>query len=534
MSVKATYFWSAAILVVYGLGMFLPLMENDSAQFAAMAASMALENDFTHLFKAGQPYLDKPHMHYWLAALSMKFLGLNPFAYRLPSVLFLILGAFYTYKTGTLLGNASTGRTSALIFVFTQTILLSGFDVRTDAVLTSFIAISLFYCVRYVKQQRLFDLSLGALFVGFAFATKGLIAVVILGVVILSMLISERKIQLLFSLKMLWALALFLIAVSPVLLAYYQQFDLHPELEIRGIGNRKGWKFLFWEQSFERMSGTGYGRTTSDPFFFFHTFLWAFAPLSLVGLYRLVRLYSISRSLSTRIRPVRFFGWSLLILLSLMSLAQFKLPHYINALMPLSALFFAPVLDKEIVKNSSSWMSKFTYLIFWMVSLLLSYSFYQSAVVIVVGVFGFTVLLVLQLRKLADLSWLFSASLFLNAVAYLVFYPKLLSYQSDLTFVDRFNFQNNSVYNATDSHTWNLDFYTHKHIEERSVEELFLLSDSYAIVSEKNYRALKGLRPYIEEVAAAPHYRVTKLSFDFLNPGSRLSTVEIRRLVRLP
>ena len=191
MSVKATYFWSAAILIVYGFGMFLPLMENDSAQFAAMAASMTLENDFTHLFKAGQPYLDKPHMHYWLAALSMKFLGLTPFAYRLPSVLFLILGAFYTYKTGTLLGNASTGRTSALIFVFTQTILLSGFDVRTDAVLTSFIAISLFYCVRYVKKQRLFDLSLGALFVGFAFATKGLIAVVILGVVILSMLISE-------------------------------------------------------------------------------------------------------------------------------------------------------------------------------------------------------------------------------------------------------------------------------------------------------------------------------------------------------
>ena len=42
-----------------------------------------------------------------------------------------------------------------------------------------------------------------------------------------------------------------------MLYAYYHQFDLHPEKVIRGRDNRSGIFFIFWEQSFERLSGEG-------------------------------------------------------------------------------------------------------------------------------------------------------------------------------------------------------------------------------------------------------------------------------------
>ena len=49
------------LFMVYLLGLFSPLIENDSAQFAVMAMRMAQENDYLHLIKGFEPYLDKPH-----------------------------------------------------------------------------------------------------------------------------------------------------------------------------------------------------------------------------------------------------------------------------------------------------------------------------------------------------------------------------------------------------------------------------------------------------------------------------------------
>ncbi len=65
------WFLILMVILVYISGMFARLMENDSAQFAVMAMRMVQENDFLNLFKGPNEYLDKPHMHYWLAALSL-------------------------------------------------------------------------------------------------------------------------------------------------------------------------------------------------------------------------------------------------------------------------------------------------------------------------------------------------------------------------------------------------------------------------------------------------------------------------------
>lgn len=124
LTTRQILFLYAGFLAVYISGLFVPLMENDSAQHATMAMRMALNNDFLNIYKWQEPYLDKPHMHFWLAAMSMKLFGINHVAYRIPALLCIFLGAFSTKKlTDLLYENQNFGYLSSLIFLSAQTII---------------------------------------------------------------------------------------------------------------------------------------------------------------------------------------------------------------------------------------------------------------------------------------------------------------------------------------------------------------------------------------------------------------------------
>ena len=505
-------------------------MENDSAQFAAMASRMVIENDFTHLYKGSLPYLDKPHLHYWLAAISMKLFGIHAFSYRLPGVFLLFVGAYFVFKTTKLLYNERAAYLSGLVFIASQTIILAGFDLRTDAVLTGLVAWAIYHLARYIYDEQLNQLLWGALITGFAFATKGLISMVVIGGVVLALLNAKQKWGLLFRVSTLGALLVFLVSLTPVLYAYYIQFDLHPELVVRGVSNRSGIKFLFWEQSFERLSGEGHGKTGIDPFFFFHTFLWAFMPFSLVGI---VGLYKSFRSKSPEVLVLKSLTIALVLLLGLMSLAQFKLPHYLNVLLPLITLVFTPAVFRLVDQKIGKSLSVITFVIYGIASVLICIPFYYFAAP---GVFLLFVILswMLYRGRVSMVSWLLSGVLAFNLLAFTVFYPKLLSYQSDISFSKKLNLQDVELVNATNKHTWNLDFFFQTHLPEGSVDELVECHGIYVLVDIDAYQRLKLLRPDAKEYASAPHYRVTKLSLKFLSPKTRTSTLEIRRVIWLP
>ncbi|NND78836.1 MAG: glycosyltransferase family 39 protein, partial [Maribacter sp.] len=279
-------YWSLMLLIVliYITGMFVTLFENDSAQFAVMAMRMVQENDFLSLFKGPEAYLDKPHMHYWLAALSFKVFGIHDWAYRIPGILATLLGAYSCFGLGRLLYSQNVGKLAALIFMTSQTIVLGAIDVRTDAVLTGFTIFAIWHLVAYIEKNSLLHIILGAFGAGIAFSTKGQIALLVVGLPILCHLAYARKWKMFLNWRVLIGILIFAIVIIPMLYAYYHQFDLHPETIIRGKGNRSGVFFIFWEQSFERLSGEGIGKNSPDYFFFFHTFLWVFLPWTIVGL----------------------------------------------------------------------------------------------------------------------------------------------------------------------------------------------------------------------------------------------------------
>ena len=83
-----TYIFLFSLLcLVYIIGLFVPLMDNDAAHHANIALRMHLTRDYVNLVDNGKDYLDKPHLHFWLCALAYDIFGVKTFAYKLPSIL---------------------------------------------------------------------------------------------------------------------------------------------------------------------------------------------------------------------------------------------------------------------------------------------------------------------------------------------------------------------------------------------------------------------------------------------------------------
>jgi len=91
------YLWAcmAIILLRLVLNTFVPLMDKTEARYAEIARIMVETNNWvTPQIDYGVPFWAKPVLSTWLSALSMKILGVNEFAARLPSLLLSILMAF--------------------------------------------------------------------------------------------------------------------------------------------------------------------------------------------------------------------------------------------------------------------------------------------------------------------------------------------------------------------------------------------------------------------------------------------------------
>lgn len=544
------WFYIVLILLVYIAGMFVTLFENDSAQFAVMAMRMVQENDFINLFKGPEEYLDKPHLHYWLAALAFKIFGIHDWAYRIPAILATLLGGLSCYGIGKALYNTETGKIAALVFLTAQTIILSVIDVRTDAVLTGFTAFALWQLLLYFQRGSLGNIMLGALGAGLAFSTKGQIALVVIALPLLCYLAYTRKWNVLWNWRVLVALAVFALSITPMLYAYYQQFDLHPEKVIRGKGNRSGFRFIFWEQSFERLSGEGVGQNSSDYFFFFHTFLWVFLPWTIIGL----AAYGsrLRRLIKSRFRPEK--GVELLtiggitLIFILISFAQFKLPHYLNITIPLFAVLAAAYLVQLHNQNADrvlKLLRTIQYAIFGIcflaVALITQWVFESPNLIMNYFFLAFIpVAVYFSLVKKPVASRVISVGVFsavlLNVAMNTSFYPALLKYEAGATMakvVEENQIPVDRIYKISEGHTWALDFYNRSPLKITSADALVQMEDVWVYVTEKELQVLKDKGLRWERQLSADQFRITRLQGRFLNPDTRSEVLRKRHLVHL-
>jgi 4-amino-4-deoxy-L-arabinose transferase-like glycosyltransferase len=353
MNLTHIKYLSLFVLLINAAAMLSPIINGgDSITYAALSQHIALSNDWANLMLDGKDWLDKPHMPFWITALSFELLGVSTFAYILPGFLFHIVGGYYTYRLARLFYSREAAWLSVLVYVSVFHLMDSSIEVKAETYLTGFIMGACYYWLRYDAQSRLKYLLLGAAFTAGAVMTKGVFTLITItsGLVILWMY--QKQWSNLLSVKWWLAFGLSLLFTAPELLALYLQFDAHPEKVVFGQTNVSGIKFFLWDSQFGRFFNAGPIQDTSGgghPFYFVLVFLWAFLPWVAVffaAMFSGVRKFA-QRAVEENAGFVFLCG-AFFVTFVLFSATSFQLDHYTVILFPFAAILCGKFLSDRM------------------------------------------------------------------------------------------------------------------------------------------------------------------------------------------
>ncbi|MDF2431883.1 MAG: hypothetical protein JWP44_1514 [Mucilaginibacter sp.] len=537
-------FIGLAAMVNFG-GLFIPIIGPDGTLYALIAKTMVQTNNYTDLYFHGHDWLDKPHFPFWITALSFKCFGVSTWAYKLPAISFLMMGAWYTYLFAKRLYNEQIALWSVLILLTAQHIVLSNNDVRAEPYLTGLIIAAVYHFYRAHIANNYWQLLAGCIFTACAIMTKGMFALVPIGGAIAGELIITKQWRSLFNLKWLVALILIVMFILPELWCLYQQFDVHPEKVIFGQKGVSGIKFFFWDSQFGRFFNTGPIKGHGDPSFFIHTTLWAFLPWSLL-LFAAVFQY-----IKIAIKNVQNFEWysisGALLTFLLFSASRFQLPHYLNIVFPFFAILTAQyIFYIRTVKTIRAINITQAIVITLMLVILgtLQY-FFKPQIFSLFTALTFIILFLLMVflpafvSESANQKVIFItviASLMVNSYLILSFYPSLMKYQAGseaAIWINNNNTKKLPIIKLDDDYAVAFEFYINKptaNIDADGKGHLpagqFLL---YAPQNVINSLSQKGW--HLKTLSTFQRYWVSRLKPSFLNKATRAKELTITEVV---
>ena len=323
-------FWVAAVGVLFFHLGAAALFEPDEGRNSEKAREILVLNDWVTPHENFHPVLDKPIFFYWLIALSYKLFGVSEWAARLPSALaalgcLILVYRFVAARWGwwEALWSALILLTSAEFFSLARIVI---FDMPLTFFLT--LAICAFYEAVHtdeVRRRRFWCLAMYAS-LGVATLIKGLIGVVIPGMVFLFYLLLTRRWSVLRRIYLLPGAFIFFAIVLP----WYLQADA------RNVGYLR---YYLWDEHLGRFATENFDR--GEPWYYF----------ILVGL-------------------IGFFPWTLLLPVAIkeywkktlddktlflmlwaglpfifFSASRSKLPHYLLPIFPALAILTAVALQ---------------------------------------------------------------------------------------------------------------------------------------------------------------------------------------------
>jgi len=524
------------------IGLFVPLLDNDSAHHANIALHMFLTGDYVNLVDEGHDYLDKPHLLFWLAAGSYHLFGVTSFAYKFPSFLFTLFGIYSTYRLGKSLYNEEVGKLSALIIASAFAFVLANNDVRMEAILTASIAFATWQLVDWVNKKSVINAIGAALGLALAFSTKGLIGVFVPAVGIFFYIIYKKDWKSFYHGQLLLIVLCFFVFISPVLYCYYLQYDLHPEKIIRGKSGWSGVKFILWQQVFERYEGNSFGKAASkDYFFFFHTFLWAFAPWSVLSY---IAFFSRLKSFISKRAEWLTIGTFPVVAL-IVTFSGFKLPHYINIIFPISAVLTASFLleifeQRVFVKRLFTTQIVVVLLCLIVAKLVNSWAFPVNNILIAIIAIAFLIGGILTVKRLASLlQKLIALSVFASVVIFYLlnsnFYPQLLTYQAgnELALDTRDKVNPKDVYLVPSLYSPSFEFYS-KELRKDFSDSVFHQNNTVWVLTDRlSFDSLKKQGYPILQTYLHHDYNIGTMSLNFINPNTRKETLDSLFLVRI-
>jgi 4-amino-4-deoxy-L-arabinose transferase-like glycosyltransferase len=290
----------------------VPLFDEDEGAYAEVTREMLESGDFLTPRLEGKPFFHKPPMIYWAQVLSVRLLGLNEFAFRLPSALAsLAWAAVLFHFVRRFVGRQQAWFAPFFLVTALQTSIIAKAAI-VDALLNLFITLTMFAIYHYFNSGRRRHVLLAYAFMALGFLTKGPVAVAIPAVVSLLYGVFQRRFR-------DWALmvfypvgwALFIIIALPWYIALIASY---------------GWSFIqeiILVHNLGRFQGAMEGH--SGPIYYY-------LPVILIGLLPYTPFLFVAFSeirQHWREKLGKFLVLWFLFVLVLFSLAGTKLHHYI-------------------------------------------------------------------------------------------------------------------------------------------------------------------------------------------------------------
>jgi 4-amino-4-deoxy-L-arabinose transferase-like glycosyltransferase len=536
----------APILVTYLIGMFIDVMEIDAAQYATMSLEMTQTGNYLQLHSRGEDYIDKPPLIFWASSLSFHLFGPGNFSYKLPSMLFTILGLFSTYRLGRMYYGRWTGYFSVLILASCHAWFQFNQDVRTDAILAGCTIFAVWQLADYAASKKMLSLLLAGIGISGAMLAKGPIGVMVPALAIGTDLLLKRDWRTLFRWQWLLLIPVVLICLAPMMYGLYEQYDASGGRQTYNGFIASGLRFYFWTQSFGRLTGESTWSNDTGPFYFVHTFLWAFLPWSLlffIALGKRLKKIIFSGFILKRRQEALTVGGTIFPWIAF-SLSHYKLPHYIFVLFPLCAIVTGAFIRKLVKKYEGDFKPIIIIqyvvcgLLLVLGALLLVIFPLGNVLVLPIGVAGAFMTIYYMAYRGTRFKQVLFPSFFAIVTVNFIFnahlYPNMLRYESGNVAA---HLAKQSKYELTGFgyNPFGMDFYNGKAVPKySSASELTAAQKGHTVwiyTDADGFALLRRDSVPILKDTVLQHYHVSTLNGKFLSPKTRSTAAQEMHLM---
>jgi hypothetical protein len=156
-----------------------PLFDADEGAYSEVTREMMVHQDFTVALLNGMPFFHKPPLFYWAQAASMKILGQNELALRLPSAIAALLWVVSVFLFARRFYDTATAWYGALFMSGSLLITFIGRAATPEVLLNLFLTLTLLNIYRFYHSGNRRHIYWSFMFAALGVLTKGLIALLL-------------------------------------------------------------------------------------------------------------------------------------------------------------------------------------------------------------------------------------------------------------------------------------------------------------------------------------------------------------------
>jgi 4-amino-4-deoxy-L-arabinose transferase-like glycosyltransferase len=511
-------------------------MDIDAAQYASISREMLERKSYLQFFDLGKDYLDKPPMLFWVSGLSMKIFGVHDWVYRFPSFLFACLSVYSTFRLALLFYKRDIAILSAMVLASSQAMFLITHDVRTDTMLMGWVIFSIWHLAEWYQFKKWNNFLFAFLGIAGGMMTKGPIALMVPAFALVPHFVLRREWKQLFRWEYLLGILIIAVALIPMSIGLYQQYDLHPGKLINGDPINSGLRFYYWTQSFGRYTGENHFKEMSEFTFLLQNMFWSFLPWILFFLTGLlldvVGLIQDRFKLSLQQEWISTGGF--IITYCILGRSQAQLPHYIFIVFPLAAIITAKFLyrllfthELRVWRKIFSGIHIFIFTLLWVAVIILMLFPFASIPKYVGGIAALCLVAMFFLfyhkSKLpaivrVSLFTIIGINIFLNTA----FYPTLVTFQKGSAFANYINDNNidkNKVVLLSENIGHSFHFYSQHIFPIKSSTQI--QAGDLVIAKMDSLRVIQSKFTKTIVLKRINSFAVTGLTLPFLNPSTR-------------